>query len=223
VATTQEQILQYLRHYTPRAHFEDAIDAIFVGFKKAFDEANALVHTPKERKRAQDRYSYVQENLAALVSSWNAIVTSTAPHGEFYTLMSSGNIKITAAVKPWKKKIRPAQYRLKNSRLNSFLSSPQLELLGRPEGQPVSTGEMLNAIIIPLAPPSHQDQSKPLDIILAVPYFNSCAEYHVWCTLSDFLKGYESMTSAAPDLGWPTIKRKMRDDEDASSSDEAPE
>ena len=223
MATTQEQVLNYLRYHIPRSRFEEAKSAILVGFNTAYEEANKLVYVPKDRKRGQDRYTYVQESLAALLSSWNAQVTPTAPMGEFYTLLSSANIKITAAVKPWNKKVRPAQYRKKNSQLNSFLSSPQLDLLGGAESQMLSPGEMLNAIIIPLAPPRHQDQSKPLDIILAVPYFNSCSDYHVWCKFDDLFYGYESMTSVAPDLGWPTIKRKMRDDGDASSSDEAPE
>lgn len=215
--TTQEEILKYLRHHIPRAHFEEVVGVIPVAFKAAFDDANKLVHIPKSRKRSQDRYTYLQDSLAGLANAWGASVTPTVPKGEFYTLMSSGSIKVTAAVKPWKKKVRPAQYRLKNSRLNTFLSSPQLELLEGVESQTLSVSEMLNAIVIPLAPPSHMDQSKPLDIILAVPYFNSCTEYHVWCKFDDFLRGYETISSGAPDLGWPTIKRKMREDENLSS------
>ena len=104
MATTQEQVLNYLRYHIPRSRFEEAKSAILVGFNTAYEEANKLVYVPKDRKRGQDRYTYVQESLAALLSSWNAQVTPTAPMGEFYTLLSSANIKITAAVKPWNKK-----------------------------------------------------------------------------------------------------------------------
>lgn len=61
-------------------------------------------------------------------------------------------------------------------------------------------------------------QDAPLDIILAVPYFNSCADYHVWCTLNEFLAGYESEVDNNFDLAWPVIRKQMRRDEGLEDS-----
>ncbi|HCF2040624.1 TPA: hypothetical protein NH970_006355, partial [Pseudomonas aeruginosa] len=122
-----------------------------------------------------------------------------------------------AAIKPWKKKLRPAKYRLNNSKLNRFLMSPQLELLGAGDIT-VDIENILNAIVIPLSPPWHLDQSKPLDIILAVPYFNSCSDYHVWCSLDKFIEGYEKEIAGDLDLAWPVIRKQMRRDEGLDES-----
>jgi hypothetical protein len=206
---TKEEILAYLRSQVPRSHFEEVKSVIPIAFEKAHGAALDLVHIPQDRKRAQDRYSYLQDGLAGLQEQWASRVVPTEPKGEFYTLLNTESVRLTAAVKPWKKAIRPAKYRLNNSRLNKFLISPQLELLG--EGQPIFPSEkVLNAIIIPVAPPRHMDQAKPLDIILAVPYFNSCLDYHVWHRLDDFIDGYENVDSSPVDLAWPTLRDRMR-------------
>lgn len=213
---TQEEILSYLRRKIPRNHFEDINNVVPVAFKKAHDSGHDVIYIPKERKRAQDRYTYIQDGLAGLQQTWTSEVTSTNPKGEFYTLMTSGNVRLTAAIKPWKKALRPAKYRLNNSKLNQFLMSPQLELLDGSSFE-TSLDNTLNVVLIPLAPPRHMNQAAPLDIILAVPYFNSCSDYHVWCSLSKFLKGYEEEDQVGVDLAWPTIRKQMRQDEEADS------
>jgi len=211
---TQDQILRYIRRQVPRAHFEEVRSIIPLAFEKAHQASQQLVHIPKSRKRAQDRCFFLQDGLAGLSTSWSAQVTSTNPAGEFYTMMSAANVRITAAVKPWRKKIRPAKYRANNAKLNRFLTTPQMSLL---EGDEIvlRAEDTLNAVIIPLAPPYHMDQSAPLGIILAVPYFNNCRDFHVWCDLGNFLEGYESDVSDYLDDGvWPSIRQRMRQDED---------
>ncbi|MCM2377912.1 hypothetical protein [Pseudomonas marginalis] len=214
---TQEEILSYLRRKVPRNHFEEIKNIIPTAFRKAFAAGNDIVHIPKDRKRAQDRYTYIQDGLAGLQQAWSSQVVSTNPKGEFYTLMTTADVRLTAAVKPWKKTLRPAKYRLNNSKLNSFLMSPQLEL-GEKNPISISSDHTLNAIVIPLSPPRHMSQDAPLDIILAVPYFNSCADYHVWCTLNEFLAGYESEVDNNFDLAWPVIRKQMRRDEGLEDS-----
>ena len=110
-------------------HCCSGIVIIPTAFEKAHRASNELVHIPKNRKRAQDRYSFLQDGLAGLSKTWSSTVKSTEPSGEFYTLMMAGNIKLTAAVKPWRKKIRPAKYRISNSRLNKFLTSPHMIII----------------------------------------------------------------------------------------------
>lgn len=214
---TQDEILSYLRKRIPRNHFEEIKNVVPVAFKKAHDAGSDLVHIPKDRKRAQDRYAYIQDGLAGLQKTWSSQVVPTNPKGEFYTLMNAENVRLTAAIKPWKKKLRPAKYRLNNSKLNKFLMSPQLELLGD-DNISVDIENILNAIVIPLSPPWHMDQSKPLDIILAVPYFNSCSDYHVWCSLDKFIEGYEKEVAGDLDLAWPVIRKQMRRDEGLDES-----
>lgn len=214
---TQEQILRFIRRQIPRSHFEDILGVIPVAFSKAHEACQQLVHLPHERKRAQDRYFFLQDGLADLKISWSSQVTPTLPCGEFYTLMQSGNVKVTAAVKPWKRKVRPAQYRRNNSKLNNFLASSQLDFL---DDQSVEFGgdESLNAIVIPLAPPPHADQSAPLGTIIAVPYFDSCRDYHVWCDIRRFMEGYESDSyDESDDFVWPVIRQRMRSDEEGRS------
>lgn len=210
---TQDEILSFIRKQVPRGHFEELLMIIPQAFQKAHQAANELVHIPKGRKRAQDRYSFLQDGLAGLSKMWSSAVTPTEPAGEFYTLMTMGNIKITAAIKPWKKRIRPAKYRLNNSRLNKFLTSPQMTLLGE-NSEPLSADDTLNAVIIPFAPSPHMDQSKPLDILIAVPYYSSDSHYHVWHSMSDFMAGYDEV-AAIPDFDgvWPKLRQRMREDE----------
>lgn len=214
---TQDEILSYLRSRIPRNHFEEIKDVVPIAFQKAYDAGNDLVHIPKDRKRAQDRYSFIQDGLAGLQKTWSSKVLPTNPRGEFYTLMNAENIRLTAAIKPWKKKLRPAKYRLNNSKLNKFLMSPQLELLDE-TGNFFDIENILNAIIIPLAPPPYTEQHRPLDIILAIPYFNSCSDYHVWCSLDKFILSYEEETTGSVDLAWPVIRKQMRRDEGLDES-----
>lgn len=210
---TQDEILSFIRKQVPRAHFEELQIVIPTAFEKAHRASNELIHIPKNRKRAQDRYSFLQDGLAGLSKTWSSTVTPTEPSGEFYTLMMAGNIKITAAVKPWRKKIRPAKYRLSNSRLNKFLTSPQMDFLGGNDNS-LAIDDTLNAVIIPFAPSPYMNQAAPLDILIAVPYFNSSDNYHVWCSLNDFLKGYENESvEEFKDTVWPTLRQRMRNDE----------
>lgn len=82
---TQEEILSYLRRKVPRNHFEEIKNIIPTAFRKAFAAGNDIVHIPKDRKRAQDRYTYIQDGLAGLQQAWSSQVVSTNPKGEFYT------------------------------------------------------------------------------------------------------------------------------------------
>lgn len=219
---TQDQVLRYIRRQVPRAHFEEICSVIPIAFEKAYQASQQLVHIPesKSRKCAQDRYFFLQDGLAGLYASWSPQVTSTNPLGEFYTMMTAANVRITAAVKPWRKMVRPAKYRANNAKLNHFLTAPQMSLLDD-EDIVLRSEDTLNAVIIPLAPPHHMDQSAPLGIVLAAPYFNSCRDFHVWCDFGNFLQGYESdiMDDSNDDV-WPTLRRRMRQDEDDQASTE---
>lgn len=220
--TTQDQILRYIRSKVSRAYFEEIRNAVPIAFKKAHDASLSLVNTSRDRYRSQGRYYFLQDGLADLVTSWSPEVKSTNPPGEFYTLMTAANVKVTAAVKPWKKKIRPAKYRINNSKLNKFLSAPQLDLLDQKDKNLIPE-ETLNAIIIPLSPPAHMDPAAPLSIIIAVPYFNSCVDYHVWFELDKFISGYETdeETQVEVDDGvWPIVRQRMRRDEDGQADNE---
>ncbi|NBK54523.1 hypothetical protein [Pseudomonas aeruginosa] len=210
---TQDEILTFIRNQVPRGHFEEILTIIPQAFQKAHQAAGELVNIPKGRKRAQDRYSFLQDGLAGLSRTWSSSVTTTQPAGEFYTLMTMGNIKITAAIKPWKKTVRPAKYRLNNSRLNKFLTSPQMSLLDE-NSEPLSADDTLNAVIIPFSPSPHMDQSRPLDILIAVPYYSSTSHYHVWQSMSDFMAGYNEAASPTDFDGvWPKLRQRMREDE----------
>ena len=89
---TQDEILTFIRNQVPRGHFEEILTIIPQAFQKAHQAAGELVNIPKGRKRAQDRYSFLQDGLAGLSRTWSSSVTTTQPAGEFY-LLTMGNIK----------------------------------------------------------------------------------------------------------------------------------
>lgn len=210
---TREEIQGFIRAQVDREFFDELEVLIPQTFQKAAKEVeDLLIHTPPEDLRGHLRHSLVQEALAGM-NRWNPIVKSTDPKGHNYVLLELGKLRITAVVLPWQKEIRAAKHRNELKTLNESLASIQMDWI---DGLAHTvTEQLIHALVVVHAPPPRSaDQSEPVAIMMAVPYFNGKG-FHMDCTFEELLQSYSGnqATDQKP-IELVKLRDKMRRAED---------
>lgn len=174
-----------------------------------------------DRKRAQDRFFYIQEALATEVTNWTT-TTKYADHGgESYSQLENTGILLTAHIKPSDVfRLRKAKYRDDNAKHNAGLGHQSVfPFYVAQEPNDLSLPSKLNVIILACSPSSLQNQASPSQFKILVP-FEKNNGYHVELDLDQFLAGYSDIDTQAPqDQAWPKLRRKMRQAEEEQEND----
>ncbi|WP_222833883.1 hypothetical protein [Pseudomonas sp. SC3(2021)] len=206
---TKEEIQSFIRAQVDKEFFDELGVLIPQTFQKALKEVeDLLIHTPHEDLRGHLRHSLVQEALAGM-KRWSPLIKSTDPKGHNYVLLEMGSLRITSVVLPWQKEIRTAKHRTELKTLNESLASPQMDWI---DGLTQTVNEQLiHALVVVHAPPPRsQDQSEPLAITMAVPYFSGRG-FHMDCTLEDLLQSYsDNPATDQKRVELVTLRDKMR-------------
>lgn len=203
---TKEEIQDFIRAQVDREFFDELGVLIPQTFQKAAKEVeDLLIHTPQEDLRGHLRHSLVQEALAGM-KRWNPIIKATDPKGHNYVLLELGKMRVTAVVLPWQKEIRTAKHRNELKTLNESLSSIQMDWI---DGlKHTVTEQLIHALVVVHAPPQRfADQSEPVAIMMAVPYFNGKG-FHMDCTFEELLQSYSDNQATDPK---PIELVKLRD------------
>ncbi|WP_030128220.1 hypothetical protein [Pseudomonas sp. QTF5] len=185
---TKEEIQSFIRAQVDREFFEELGVLIPQTFQKASKVVqDLLIHTPQEDLRGHLRHSLAQEALAGM-TRWNPLIKSTDPKGHSYVLLELGKLRITSVVLPWQKEVRAAKHRSELKSLNESLASTQMDWI---DGLSHTVSEQLiHALVVVHAPPPRSaDQSEPVAIVMAIPYFNGKG-FHMDCTFEELLQGY---------------------------------
>lgn len=187
---TKEEIQSFIREQVDREFFEELGVLIPQTFQTATKVAqDLLINIPHENLRGHLRHSLAQDALAGM-GRWSPIIKSTDPKGHHYVLLELGKLRITTVVLPWQKDIRAAKHRSELKALNESLASTQMDWIDGPS-QPVSE-QLIHALVVVHAPPfGSADQSEPLAIMMAIPYFNSKG-FHMDCTFEELLQSYSA-------------------------------
>lgn len=210
---TKEEIQGFIRAQVDREFFDELEVLIPQTFQKAAKEVeDLLIHTPPEDLRGHLRHSLVQEALAGM-KRWKPIVKSTDPKGHNYVLLELGKLRITAVVLPWQKEIRAAKHRNELKTLNESLASIQMDWI---DGLAHTvTEQLIHALVVVHAPPPRSaDQSEPVAIMMAVPYFNGKG-FHMDCTFEELLQSYsDNQATDQKPIELVKLRDKMRRAED---------
>jgi hypothetical protein len=185
---TKEEIQGFIRGQVDREFFEELGVLIPQTFQKASKVVkDLLIHIPHEDLRGQLRHSLAQDALAGM-KRWNPLIKSTDPKGHNYVLLELGKLRITSVVLPWQKEVRAAKHRSELKALNESLASVQMDWI---DGLSHTVSEQLihALVVIHAPPPRTADQTEPVAIMMAIPYFNGKG-FHMDCTLEELLQSY---------------------------------
>jgi hypothetical protein len=206
---TKEEIQGFIRAQVDKEFFEELGVLIPQTFQKASKIVqDLLIHTPPEDLRGHLRHSLAQEALAGM-KRWNPLIKSTDPKGHNYVLLELGKLRITSVVLPWQKEIRAAKHRNDLKALNESLASFQMDWI---DGLSHTVSEQLiHALVVVHAPPPRStDQSEPVAIVMAIPYFNGKG-FHMDCTFEELLQSYsDNQVADQKPIELVKLRDKMR-------------
>lgn len=221
--TNRDELCRFICQQLPRHHLNQLLEGIEVAFKNSDSHLKeTFKHVPLAGPGPQLHHYTVQEALLGLQSGESFEVSnySTRPAGGHYALIRAGSLLITTSVVT-KDKAQPtsAKHRREFSAINERLESQHLDLFQSVTPPLGPNDDSLHALLLPYtAKWTENDHSSPLGIVVAVPFSDPSAGFHLRISTNDLLQYYDEIDGIG-DIAYPKLRVSMRRDEERDQNE----
>ncbi|WP_431025634.1 hypothetical protein [Halomonas sp. H5] len=220
----QEDISRFICRELPRHHLQSMLESIEAAFNQSDRHLKETYqHVPLAGPGPQSHHFMVQEALLALPGdeSFEVINRATRPAGGHFALIRAGALQITTSVVTIDRAppVRDAKFR-RDLRMENARLQQQHPDLFQPFVPPFGPNEdALHALLLPhTAKWSESDHGSPLGCVIAVPYSDHRARFHLWAEVDQLWQYYDEEDDL-PDIAYPTLRDRMRDAESEDQSE----
>lgn len=214
----REKILRLITRDIPRDFLVKVMETLPSAYGQAFGAVTGIqpVLHASELRRLLPQQRHYSQNAAfrscATELGLNAVLQSTAPKGEHYPVVVTGEVSIgRISVETSSKLPRLAKHRAMLACLNARFEAVNGDLFN-----PIVPREEegMGAIVVTVNPPHHEaSQDSPLGIFLGIPFTNFKG-WHYYAPFEDVISAYhEEVVQAQPDLAWAKLKTTLRNSE----------
>lgn len=216
----QEQICRFICQELPKHHLQRLLEAIEAAFSRSNQHLKeSYRNVPLAGPGPQSHHFMVQEALLDLTrdEGFEVVSRATRPAGGHFALVQAGAIKVTTSVVTTDRTplVREAKFRRNLRQENERLRQQHPDLF-EPRVPPFGPSEKsLHALLIPYAAKwlRHNDHSRPLSCIIAVPYSDHNSRFHLWKDVNELWQYYEVQEDGFLDIAYPKLRDSMRDAE----------
>lgn len=215
--TNREELCRFICQQLSRPHLNQLLESIEAAFKKSDTFLKeTFKYVPLSGPGPQLHHYAVQEALLGLQAGESFEVSNypTQPAGGHFALIRAGSLQITTSVMT-QDKAQPtsAKHRREFSAINERLENQHPDLFQSLTPPLGPNDDSLHALLLPYtAKWTESDHSSTLGVVLAVPFSDPSAGFHLRIGTDELLQYYDEIDGLG-DVAYPKLRASMRRDE----------